>query len=1220
MAAEEIIELLENVPTSNWEDTALNIVDVLARSNISYPQPFIAREVIACGNTFRSDRLYADGKGLLVNVLLDDEHCESLGIEYSTIQDVDIGQAARHMVQVTMLLSQPPRLGKDHIYPRSADTTCPALRVTFALPDDRIDRLKRALKSRGLGPRCPILDILATESEPRSSLAVEPANLELDSNGRLVQELSQTERIENVSQFYQTNEASDSITSPEDSQDFGDIVIAPSPVQARSSPPQSGALSRVPATAEPPAPGRLDSLGDVQQPPGPCAEKPLLPKAIDVSSLSRSGSHSIRAAAFGLSDEELSEISDYESSPPRSKVLRRSSTTTSLVRGRIPFEPILATSTGTSSSATRVARGGIGNVVLDSDDDYPPAAPVSPARRRTKQKALIRGSTVDESQPPFAGVLAVAGPPAHIPTTAVPLTPSPLPGDVTLVPSTGPEKVLRFSDIPAPDFNAALSSPLVAPKSVLKSAIARKTAQSQLATSALPPSSPAIASGTTPVNECKNSALKASDILNDLVPPSSSPTPGAKKTVRAKLRKREDNTEKATISTSTKRKALETDDVENSDPAILPAGRPAKRTRGHAELPAPATNVSGGMDTEPHTGNARELPELHAARARSKAAPRPMKKYRVKKGRASSPILSPLKEVPSVDYDALPSPPRPHAAAKSSSPAHQTNQRTKPKPRPKRKVAPKGEVSKKPAAEAPMAKAREDAGVRDKHSAVAKTAAGAVRARPIRARAVKNAAPVDDGTCAQGGAVAVSVVDQPLSAPSATNPEPPRPQPGNNDAVAALDNSTDALRDASEFAVVVDIQTESETHTVKPPRDEVVLMNPSAALPSKRHRAGGSERGDLNATSDKSNVTPWDTAFEHAQGGHRDEVAPDACPSSLVSLVPEPMEVDEVGVSPPRHCSAESNGTSLPSVAEVSVPRVAGSGLAHGRPDAIIETKAEAAALCGILKPAPQSHIASGGRKGRHTGAVPEPGLDASPIVIKKEAETIDLTLDSPPAIVKRTLPRARGRDLEARTTLVHTSATLESGGMEPGNRTVAASTDCNDGADVLSYLRKVKGHDIRLLTPQKENGVFCPLPRVTRERDAQDNAYDERGPSSNAAADSSVGRIIDVLNQFHEVIIHNVENKFAGVRHHARLGRNKLLRNAIEDLISLRTDSVNQFNKLVDLEAEYATSGRGLIHNSEDWMKTNIELDRHLTRALEQHDRTMLSKKMPLSLVALTL
>ena len=71
----------------------------------------------------------------------------------------------------------------------------------------------------------------------------------------------------------------------------------------------------------------------------------------------------------------------------------------------------------------------------------------------------------------------------------------------------------------------------------------------------------------------------------------------------------------------------------------------------------------------------------------------------------------------------------------------------------------------------------------------------------------------------------------------------------------------------------------------------------------------------------------------------------------------------------------------------------------------------------------------------------------------------------------------------------------------------------------------------------------------------------------------------------------------------------------AFADLVCVAA-SVECYNGLVDLEQEYATFGRNMIHGTEDWVKVNREICKELAGALETHDRGMLSKKMPATLV----
>ena len=65
---------------------------------------------------------------------------------------------------------------------------------------------------------------------------------------------------------------------------------------------------------------------------------------------------------------------------------------------------------------------------------------------------------------------------------------------------------------------------------------------------------------------------------------------------------------------------------------------------------------------------------------------------------------------------------------------------------------------------------------------------------------------------------------------------------------------------------------------------------------------------------------------------------------------------------------------------------------------------------------------------------------------------------------------------------------------------------------------------------------------------------------------------------------------------------------------------SVTHFNRLIDLEAEYATVGRNVLHGNEDWVKVNQQAHDILAAAVERHDRGTLSKQMPATLVTLKL
>lgn len=140
-------------------------------------------------------------------------------------------------------------------------------------------------------------------------------------------------------------------------------------------------------------------------------------------------------------------------------------------------------------------------------------------------------------------------------------------------------------------------------------------------------------------------------IASPIAPPSSSPTPGAK-SVKAGLRKKNEAIEqKTTTGKPIKRKALaeqpDDEDILAAAPLVDDATvspRPTKRARTSSVGPPEQVDVK---------------PKLTDQHSRG----RPLRKYRAKKGRTSSPAASPtVGQGRLIDYDALPSPPKSSAA------------------------------------------------------------------------------------------------------------------------------------------------------------------------------------------------------------------------------------------------------------------------------------------------------------------------------------------------------------------------------------------------------------------------------------------------------------------------------------------------------------------------------------------------------------------------------
>ena len=57
---------------------------------------------------------------------------------------------------------------------------------------------------------------------------------------------------------------------------------------------------------------------------------------------------------------------------------------------------------------------------------------------------------------------------------------------------------------------------------------------------------------------------------------------------------------------------------------------------------------------------------------------------------------------------------------------------------------------------------------------------------------------------------------------------------------------------------------------------------------------------------------------------------------------------------------------------------------------------------------------------------------------------------------------------------------------------------------------------------------------------------------------------------------------------------------------------SASHFNRLVDLEEEYATRSRKLVDAYEENIGINQEICQYIRQKIEEHDRTSLVKKMP--------
>ncbi|KAI9059054.1 hypothetical protein FKP32DRAFT_1596702 [Trametes sanguinea] len=1235
-AGTEIAELLENVPTSNWDETAHKVVEVMSRANITYPQPLTTQEVVVCGYTYPSDRLYVEDKTFLANVLLGDDQYDSLEIAYSAVNKIITAHTQRDIVQVTLSLNDYPKLGKDRLKPKNhVGAELGVIEATFSLGMTQLDRFFRALGSRCLAHL--LVDGCKSLYMPKLSLAAAPTRLEVDSTGRFAQELSQEERIEAVSQcrsissssvavnskapstVYKTNEPSDDIVSLEDvhacegATHVGSVAVQ-EPVLIAS------ASTNVPLKTQL-AGHQGSSHDDVAT-----SSEPLF----DATAATDAGKRLtlMHAAAFGLSDEELSEISDCDSPlpPPRSRIMQRSSTSASLVRGRISFQPLSKTELKGSKTATRITRGTIGNVVLDSDDDYPPAVPVSSSVRRKRKAALQPKPTLEESQTNPAMVVESDRQPPTVPVSQI--VSSPLHGDETLVSSDIPAKVLRFSDIPAPDFNAPLSSPAIVAKSALKSAFAKRPHRSQpvalsaqeLRRASLPGDDNASVPGATGVDDGKASTTAIGEILNDLVPPSSSPTPVAKKSIKANLRNRgkaeKDQGETTKVATRKRKSSIPDEgDAHSSDNRPK---KPNKRVRKSAAMDASKQPPASELEAMPEAAIAGERPAPHALSPRRDTSKPVTRKYHARKER--TPVSgvarkrTVIKATKVVDYDALPSPPRTSGTAvQSSSPVTKN----------KKAVNAKNESPESPppiynSDSIPDGKTRvstEEGKVSLRTPKTGPIRVAKAKSRGIAVVNVQDCTPdaghsVEDcqtlsELCWTQGGTLLSIPDVPPAIDSvvvAFQVEPRSSEPS--------DISVPAISSIHEAA------TARAAVSGALPKGAPLKGYPQAA-------AKDMKGGEFNRVTTHSSATPWDAAMEDtAQNQDVTQQVDLSAGNKTSSAIEAKITIDHHAVISHEQCASAVSSTPA---GINKIEAQSGKLVAHHHEDNPIPKPA-------ILH---QRTSAAATRSGV-TIATP----DALVPKVKNEVETIDLTVDSPLPPARSSLPCTHPMDVPVPSAHWTDSSTADLGAQDFKPRKIPIVQEHDD---VLTYLQNAeKGgqeessrrplafSENQLCVGLRGNGVEKPMKPSFQQRPSGATFKNDNGRSvqrhtrltrsseDDRLEDTPVQDIMKALMRIHEVILVNIENKFESVRHSARLSRNELLQNATADLEAMQGQRVEHFNMLVDLEAEYATAGRGLIQESEDWAKVNAELARGVKQVVEKHDRAALSKKMPTSLIVL--
>ncbi|KAL0947132.1 hypothetical protein HGRIS_013263 [Hohenbuehelia grisea] len=164
---DELVQILQNVASSQWEVTSMKIIDVLATSDMAFPQPFELTQIKACGITFLQpnavDRLYLDTKSFFTNVD-EAEAYETFQALYTHVSSVRLSNAASKNVSVVVRLTSPPVVGDAPLAPPMNGSP---LLLEFEIKPSDAQRFIASLIHRGVNTHC----ISTTTASTKLSLA-----------------------------------------------------------------------------------------------------------------------------------------------------------------------------------------------------------------------------------------------------------------------------------------------------------------------------------------------------------------------------------------------------------------------------------------------------------------------------------------------------------------------------------------------------------------------------------------------------------------------------------------------------------------------------------------------------------------------------------------------------------------------------------------------------------------------------------------------------------------------------------------------------------------------------------------------------------------------------------------------------------------------------------------------------------------------------------------
>ncbi|KAH0830515.1 hypothetical protein J3R83DRAFT_1966 [Lanmaoa asiatica] len=229
----ELLDIMQKTSGTQWDDVAAQMLDALARSDITYPQPFSIDEIDVCGRVFpqplATDRLIMDKQAFLANIVVEnDDICESLQVPYSHIRTITLDNSEQNVLKGKVLimvhLTSPPLVANVEMKPPGGSH----LHAKFMLQGDTVSRFMEALRRRGVG-KLSFLNPLTRVQRKRKSISIGSGFKFADDSSPIPPTASFEGKVQHVNQVYKTDIEDSTTSEAVPLPHFGDAGSSPMP-------------------------------------------------------------------------------------------------------------------------------------------------------------------------------------------------------------------------------------------------------------------------------------------------------------------------------------------------------------------------------------------------------------------------------------------------------------------------------------------------------------------------------------------------------------------------------------------------------------------------------------------------------------------------------------------------------------------------------------------------------------------------------------------------------------------------------------------------------------------------------------------------------------------------------------------------------------------------------------------------------------------------------